>query len=162
MCTERKLILLAVTVGVLYAISLGLSSWTNRPGRNPMNSWVTTLKNVLPGRQKLDLEQDVKPASGLSNGVWTISNGAASLEIVSANRTMRKAKLSLEAGAGFRVVFEPRSNSEKPGRPLDEEAVPVTIGSFTSNRSPLELIFLRHGGLLKVSGATGMVWLKLE
>lgn len=157
MSVNRILIVVAVPVVVLFLISLGISSCNRNRLVEPTNSWVSRLNDLLAGSQKLDLQKDVKAASGWSNGLWTISNGVrqASLEILPSKKRVRKVRLSLVVGSGFCIRFE-------PGQGVEAGAVPVKIVGFTTNDSPLELTVLSAGGTLRVSNATGMVRLKLE
>ncbi len=161
MSVNRILILVAVLVVVLYVITLAIGS---RP-RGGAVAWVSKLNNWQAAYQKLDLQNDVKTAAGLSNGVavssasrwsnglWTIPMRVtkASLEISPSNKSIRKARLSLAGNSRCSIEYQPRPDAKKPGQPADDIAVPVVITNFGGQRPTLDLTFLRHGGVLTLT-----------
>jgi hypothetical protein len=164
MSTERKLILLAVSVGVLYGISLGVTSSNNKGPVKPTNWWVNVLKSFPGSNHDFAPQQDVAPTNGWENGRWTISNGAsnASLVISSSRKAIRRATLAIETGAVGQVEFQPKRSPKKPYNFVDAAALPVTNAHLTKE-SPMELVILCAGGTLNVQCgiATGMVSLVL-
>ncbi len=169
MSPAKVIILVAVLVIVLFAISLAVSSRQTASPRvsvNPTNSWVSKINQFLAGGQTLDLARDVKATNGWSNGHWVLTNGvrAGSLEISTSKKRIRKARLSLETGSGFRIEYKPRADPARPTNPADAEALPIKVNNFTMQQSPLELTILPHGGYLSVQRqiATGVVSLRLE